>query len=345
MYRLAGKVIDVYDDLKMDHLKENLSKVGSLKLAPVDQVMKLPNDQFALVLLTKTARSIRKFPIHDADSTAISNLYFEKTATKLPPEGRSVAAFFLKKASERFKLTPPKVLEKHAGGEISSNVVNVMKCTEDVQESKPQHLALRTSYPIDTSMQVKTAMSYFDENAQLLEPKDRHSFAVAVAQRAGELKVEIPAASQLRKYAGTKYGNLVESAYHERAALLVGDGQACKALKHLIEKRASFAPVEFAEALEKFDKTNGLDRHWDIGARGVRDPFRSTFESVKVASTIKIGGKLVDAVKLQKLANSDILSKNFGEDFCREFASAPMEILQSLPRPEQTIIMSLAEGI
>jgi len=345
MYRLAGKVIDVYDDLKMSVLKDNLSKIGSLNLTPVDQIMKLPNDQFALVMLTKTGRAVRKLPIHNADSAAISNLYFEKTADKLPAEGRAVAAFFLKKASVRFKLALPKVLEKHAGGEFSSNVVDVTKCTDKPCESNPLHLALGTSYPIDTQMQVKIAMSYFDENAQLLDPKDRHSFAVAVVKRANDLNVEIPSRSHLHKYAGAKYGNLIESAYHERASILVNDTQACKALKHLVEKRASFAPIEFAEALEKFDKANGLDRYWDMGARGVRDPFRSTFENVKVASAVKIGGKTIDIIKLQKLANSDVLSKNFGDDFCREFASAPMQILQSLPRPEQVIIISLAEGI
>ena len=341
MYRLAGKVIDVYDDLKMDHLKENLSKVGSLKLAPVDQVMKLPNEQFALVFLTKTGRAIRKYPVHDADSTVISNLYFEKMASKLPPEARAVAATFLKKASEKYKLSPSKTLEKQAVGEIHSNLVDVTKCTDEQLEVKANHTALGSDYPIDTPMQIKTAMSYFDENAPLLKPAHRREFATTVVARAEALKIPVSGSSQINKYAGAKFGNLIESAYHERLNLIAGDSQACKTLKHMFEKKASFTPDEFAASLEKFDVSNGLERFWDRGALGLRDPFRSTFENIKMASVLKVGGKTVDPMKIQKLAGSEALKRNYDAQFCEAFSQAPVEVFQSLPRPDQTAILGL----
>ena len=341
MYRLAGKILDVYDDLKMDHLKDNLSKVGSLKLAPVDQIMKLPNDQFALVFLTKTGRAIRKYPVHDSDSTSISNLYFDKMASKLPPEARAVAATFLKKASEKFKLSPSKTLEKQAVGVINSNIIDVTKCSEEQIEVKSKHNALGSDYPIDTPGQIKTAMEYFDENAPLFKPAHRHQFANAVVTRASELGVPVPQRSQITKYAGSKFGNLLDSAYHERMNLVVQDHQASKALKHLFEKRASIGPDQFASTLEKFDITMGLDRYWDRGSLGIRDPFRSTFENIKMASVLKVAGKTVDPTKIQKLAGSEALKRNFGEDFCQKFSEAPVEIFQSLPRPDQVAILGL----
>ena len=344
MYRVAGKVLDVYDDLKLSLLQENLAKVGSLKLDPVDQIMKLPSDKFALVFLTKTGKALRKYPIHSADATAVSNLYFEKMAHKLPPEARAVAATFLKKASEGFKLSPSKTLEKHATGEFTSNVVDVRKCSDNELTSKPRHLALGEDYPIDTQMQVKTAMSYFDENVRLFEPRYRHLFANAVIKRAAEIGVGIEKTSSLHKYAGEKYGNLIESAYHERLHALAGDSQAQKALKHLFEKRGSFTPDKFAEALEKLDKATHVDRYWDR-ALGVRDPYRSTFEGIKIASAIKVGNQSVDPAKIQKLAGSDALKRAFDATFCERFSEAPVEIFQSLPRPEQAVILSMIEGV
>jgi hypothetical protein len=342
MYRVAGKVLDVYDDLKLGLLQENLAKVGSLKLDPVDQIMKLPNDKFALVFLTKTGTSLRKYPIHSADSTAISNLYFEKMAHKLPPEARAVAATFLKNASAGFKLLPSKMLEKLATGEITSNVVDVRKCTDAQPEVKPKHLALGADYPIDTEMQVKMAQAYFEDNARLFDPRERHLFANAIISRAATLNMEIPVKSQLLKYAGIGYGNLIESAYHERLHVLGGDVQAQKALRHLFDKKASFTPDKFAEALEKLDKASHLDRYWDRGL-GIRDPFRSTFENIKMAMTVKVGSKTIDPVKIQKFANSDEIRKNFDQEFCSRFSEAPVEIFQSLPRPEQELIISLME--
>jgi hypothetical protein len=343
MFSLAGKVLDVYDDLKMDHLKENLSKIGTLKLAPIDQVMKLPNEQFALVCITKTGRAIRKFPVHDADSTAISNLYFDKHASKLPPEARAVAATFLKKANDKFKLAPSKTLEKQAVGNISSNIVDLTKCSQEDPVVKAKHNALGNEYPIDTPMQVKVALDYFAENATLFKPENRHQFANAVAQRAAELNVPIPQRAQISKYAGAKFGNLVDSAMHERMNLITQDPQATKALRHLFEKRASIGPERFASILEKFDVTMGIDRFWDRGSLGIRDPFRSTFENVKMASVIKVGGKNVDSAKIQKLAGSEALKRNFDSQFCEAFNQDPVTIFESLPRPEQSIILSMIE--
>jgi hypothetical protein len=345
MYRVAGKVLDVYDDLKLSLLQENLAKVGSLKLDPIDQIMKLPSDKFALVFLTKTGGTLRKYPIHSADATSVSNLYFEKMAHKLPPEARAVAATFLKKASESFKLSPSKTLEKHATGEFTSNVVDVRKCSDNELTSKPKHLALGEDYPIDTQMQVKTAIAYFDENSRLFEPRHRHLFANAVIKRASALGVGIDKTSSLHKYAGEKYGNLVESAYHERLHAMGGDVQAQKALKHLFEKRASFTPSKFAEALEKLDQASHIDRYWDRGSLGVRDPYRSTFEGIKIASAIKVGNQSVDPAKIQKLAGSEALKRSFDEHFCKAFSESPVEIFQSLPRPEQAVIISMIEGV
>lgn len=344
MYRLAGKVIDAYDDIGNKELQANLEKVGDCSLAPVDEVMKLPHDQFALVFLTKTGRAVPKFPIHDASATRISALYFEKNSHKLPPEARVVAASFLKKAAEKFKLEAPKGLDKQAGTEITSNVVDVRKCTEEApKEAAPKHYALGKSYPIDTLAQVKCACEYFEEHVGNLAPKDRREFAKNASARAADLKVKIHAGSMMAKYAGSAFGALIDCARAERLSLLSGDSDAKKALDHLFEKRSSWKPDEFAAELEKFDVANKLDRYYDR-QRGVRDAFRSTFETIKTAGSVKVGNKVITHAQLQGLASSEVLKRTFDTDFCREYASDPVAVFNSLPTPEKVIISSLIEG-
>lgn len=343
MFRLAGRIMDVYDDVKMQLLQKNLDKVGSLQFTPVDEVMKLPHDQFALVFLTKTGRAVPKYPVHTADATALSSFYFEKLGHRLPVEVQRVAATFLKKAAEKWKLSPVKDLAKLAGSEITSNVVDVRKLSEETpKEAAPQHFALGTSYAIDTPSQVKTACAYFEEHMGNLAPRDRREFAKNAAARAGELKVRVPAGAMLHKYAGEGFGSLLESARLERSALVKDDRDALKALDHLFEKRSSWKADEFAEQLEKFDRANHLERYW--GQRlGIRDPYRSVFETIKTAGSIKVGNKVVSYPQLHALADSDKLKRSFDADFCAAYRSDPIGIFNSLPTPEKIIISSMIE--
>ncbi|MEN6550226.1 MAG: hypothetical protein ABFE07_29630 [Armatimonadia bacterium] len=345
MFRLAGRIVDVYDDVKMQVLQENLAKIGSLEFAPVDEVMKLPHDKFALVFLTKTGRAVPKYPVHTADATALSTLYFEKLGHRLPAEAQRVAAAFLKKAAEQFKLPAPKGLEKLSGAEVTSNVVDVRKLSEETpKEAAPQHFALGTSYVIDTPAQVKTACAYFEEHVGNLAPRDRREFAKNAAARAGELKVKVPSGAMLHKYAGEGFGSLVDSARLERSALLAGDRDALKALEHLFEKRSSWKPEEFAAQLEKFDLANHLDRYWGRH-NGVRDAYRSTFEGIKTAGVVKVGGRTVTHAQIHALAGSEKLKANFTPDFCAEYAKDPVAVFNSMPAPEKTVLASLAEGL
>jgi hypothetical protein len=134
---------------------------------------------------------------------------------------------------------------------------------------------------------------------------------------------------------------MIDSAYHERVNSIAEDEMAKRTLTHLFEKRASFGVQKFAEELEKFDVTNRLDKYWDRGHLGIRDPYRSTYESVKIATKIKVGSEAVDPASIVNVAKSKALKSTFDDDFCQKFAEAPVEIFQSLPRPEQQVILSL----
>ena len=339
-FNITGKVIDVYDDEKKDLLKDNLEKVGSLVLDPVDKIDVLGDDQFAAIFMTKTGRAVRKYPVHTPDSTIISNLYFQKTASSFPEQIRGAIASFIKKACDKHGIDTPGEVEKVANG-AESNIIDLRASIAGAEKRAYKNYAIGGHYPIDTVEQVKCACEYFDENHILFTPEDRNKFAGSVSDRSQVLGVDVDQSSEIFKYAGASYGNIINLAKHERENLLQDDEMAKRALSHLFEKKASLKPHEFAKELDRFDRTNRLDVYWDKSL-GIRDPYKSTYESVKIASVIKVGSMSISEDSLHAVAQSGMLKEAFDDEFCAQFNDAPVEIFNSLPDPEKKVIIGIA---
>jgi hypothetical protein len=75
----------------------------------------LPDDLFAVVLHEGDV-TLRKFAMSDVGNTALSILYFQKTAHRMPVEAQKVAAARLCEACTWYGLTPPDDLKKVALG-------------------------------------------------------------------------------------------------------------------------------------------------------------------------------------------------------------------------------------
>lgn len=119
--RTSGVVLDVYDDVGGQVLRSMFSSKdevpGFVKQAHAltpDELSKLPDDAFALVLLNGEEK-LKKFACIDEGNTALSVLYFLKHAHKLPVEARATAAENLKVACGWYGLDVPEELEKEAG--------------------------------------------------------------------------------------------------------------------------------------------------------------------------------------------------------------------------------------
>lgn len=126
MRKISGLILDVHDDVggeiirsmfpTQDAIPEVIKTAHALT---ADERQSLPDDVFALVMVNDEHR-MRKFACHDPGNTALSVLYFLKTAHKLPEEARVVAAENLKIACSWYDLDVPKeidelVLMKEAG--------------------------------------------------------------------------------------------------------------------------------------------------------------------------------------------------------------------------------------
>lgn len=109
MEKLSGLVLDVYDDRKGELFKsifpsraEVPELIKSAHLLTEVERRALPDDLFALVLRDGDV-TLRKFACVDPGNVALSMLYFEKNAHKLPMHAQKVAAKNLLIANDWFK--------------------------------------------------------------------------------------------------------------------------------------------------------------------------------------------------------------------------------------------------
>ena len=211
-----------------------------------------------------------------------------------------------------------------------------------VEPKAPERTLMEGSYPIDGYDQVKTASAYFEENWRAFEPRKRHQYCVKLAERMGELGMELP--EDVARYGSTDYAADVDMYVDSRKNYVQPEFH--DGLELLKEKRAQVSPETFAEALAEFDKLAGIHWHWD-GC--IVDPWRSTFgpSLAKVAAAEWVfdeDGYRINEAKLKELALNgvDRINKQFGHDFIKEFRKSPKTVFTSLPRPNQIVLARMA---
>lgn len=98
MNKLSGLILDVYDDVRGELFRtiyptrtEVPELIKSAHFLTEVERRSLPDDVFALVLRDGDV-TLRKFACIDPGNVALSMLYFEKTAHRLPDEAKKVAA-------------------------------------------------------------------------------------------------------------------------------------------------------------------------------------------------------------------------------------------------------------
>jgi len=351
MWTIGGKRLDLYDDLSGELIKGHIQKLGSIKVSSREELEKAKDTDFALSVLTKTGALVRKFPCTTAGDTLASMWYFEKTSSKLPDVYKQTAATFLKKASQKFNLIVPDCVMDNARNSIKSNEINeveapmVFSKTAGIQPDTDFALITRNDerrYPIDTPENTEKAAEYFEEYYKHFEPAYRAKMASAICVKANAFDIDVSKMHNLNAYNPTVYSNAIKVASIQRKEALPGDADSHRVLDQLMEKRASLKPIAFAEALERFDKMNGLDAYWD---RGITDPYRVTFQHIKVATSVNFDGKAITLEKLAALAsNKDVLQKHFDSNFISAFEKDAMAVFSSLPYPDKRLLVSLIDG-
>jgi hypothetical protein len=379
MTTASAAVLDFYDDTKHEHMSKvampaEMRGVHLSMLTP-EQHSTLPDSDFGLILLTKRASVLRKFPVNDPGNAWLSAQYFGQACEKLAFPARFVAAKFIKSACDAYGVPSSRPVEAYAArtdDEVSTNVFvegsekgwmlrklaqrELIEKTADVgsinamAEMPNKHFALVVQtgdgavirkYAMPDSDHVKKAASYFDKYAMDLQPEYRHRFAVSVLNRADELGVDVSGHDGISKWASTTWNQHVGAHLEQRKSLLPRNPSARDVLNKLAASMAETTPADMAEALQVFDRATGLTRYYD---KGLTDPYSSTMGKVADGWSEEVDGETVTAADLQKACDSGKLVGYFGQAFCDQFKKNPTEIYESLPDPEKQVIKQVASG-
>ena len=262
MFKLAGSVIDCYDDPKFMSSHQVQAFIGR-EIVDSASLEKLADRDFA-VKITDGNVTVRKFPVYNEFITKISCAYAVDSWNQLPSDIQKVAAARLSAACRRYGLGVPAVLEdseKTAGYHV------VIKHTT----AKPE---IR-----ETDELAKEACWQAAKQLDRMTPEDRVVMAYNL-EKVGAAHLRQDVYDYVPK---DKYGPNLEQEIKNRAYILKSaEDLTSKALlttlEDLYSSRNSKTPIEFAVSLAEFDKIAGFRQRY---RGGMTDAYKATFGGTK----------------------------------------------------------------
>ena len=366
-------IIDFYDDSDNEIIKswfdgepnrDYAVKVASeITTKSNDEVNSLLDSQFALVAITKEGSVERKFPLDSPNETWLSATYFSNTANDMPKEAAIVAAVNISESAKvqnvRIDDGIHKLARLYPGVRTNSWIEtnaeddsyedmhfeqnNIRKLARDPNRNNNKYWGLvvndQLRYPLKTEEHVKIARNYFDKNHSEFLPEERHEFANRIVARSLEYGLtDVSKDETLMKYAGVDFGSKVNDSIKQRIEFL--DTGSINEYLNLTKSAEELGATQFAIALSEIDRRNGLSRYWD---NGINDPYHTTFGNyIKTASekTTELDGKIITEKELSSIDNEKF-RKLFGETLLASFKKDPIQIFDSLPKPERRSIVEM----
>lgn len=332
-WSIGGKVLDIFDDTDLGILASSpyFEKVASLPMGDPDILTTLEDRHFGVVFLTKKGEAIRKYPLNDVTNAVLSNIYFEMTHDRLPPEAKVAAATQIRDASVVFGFAPMAAVLKYAADESleGRNYVRLDKVAGSIAQS------------IDILGQLKDS---YVENRDKYSREDRRELANAVFGMGEKLAADVnhpdlDAFKPLITPEINKEALLQQCA--QRKQLLQDRPEATHLMDEFLEKHATFEPRETVKLLETFDTQFGLDRYW---TRGLEPNLilqeKIAYHDMPVA--VSGGSFSSDEVKEWVGSNGDLLKKMFGKELAEKLSKDGGNIY-SLPSASRDFLYARME--
>ena len=350
--------LDVFDDLNVEKtftkiaskLPEDLRKINLMTSETRDT---LPDRDFALSVVTKTASKLNKFPINDKLNTALSNFYFDMNHGSLPLEAQKLAASHIKTACLRQGISPTKAVSLLGKEPTVSNlfiekvghvpggrsyVPGASHGGVYALEKKAGANHIRR-YPISSPELLNKAVGYFEKYAKEFSPEDRYQFANNVSVQAKNLGLSI-ASPMIDKYAGNGYSPELQDHLNIRKRL---EPTIAGALDKLASMKNDITPKEFADALYEVDKHGGYTNQYD---RFIADPYQATFAKVAHGYLYEEDGIALDELKLKEVFENKYkqIVDHFGSSLADALKKDGFPIFDSLPKDAKQVIARIATG-
>ena len=368
---MRAAVLDFYDDMGVT-LR---TMIPDQSLIPdfVKTASAVPRDahpnHFAVVMVDGDQVTSR-YPISDPGNAWLSALYFHGNHDALPGEAQKTAAVMIKAAMQHFGMPITDVIEKIADGEdVETNVVDISgkspaavirPTVQDPDARAAVQHALETSadgqklYPLHDAENAKTAADYFDTHKHQFTFRERREFAVKTA--AALDSAGLPINDSVASYAAPGFSPTLQAFIDVRHAYLMDldDPDAAELLRKVASQKDHLDPETFAQSLETFDRSCGLDQAWDSR---IPDPWYSTFyirpdQFTKTASKnegaptkiLHAGPEQTTDADMCYLAEekAHLVKQALGEKVCQSFCKEPVAVFESMPTPQKIILCRLA---
>ena len=366
MYKISSQVIDYYDDEQMiiEFSADMPDYVKTASLLDYDEIDGILDDDYAVVMITKTGSKIKRYPVFDKPHTWLSCQAFLKTAGKLPAEAIEIAATNLFSSCLYHNIDCPELISKMAS-EISSNTVNV---NEDTDQPFEYHLNTelmkkaslniedgeygivssgKKMYPLNNKTNIDLAIEYFEKNGKVIIPDAKYEFATNICKQASRFDIEVP--DSITLYTNEEKGNRV-GLNIKRRMRFAKTAEDRQFLDKLFSMHRDMGRVELIDYLSEFDKVAGLAKHW--GSK-LNDPYISVleksaenyFEEGYSLGNIKsplgkesnIGSKEIKAYANGK-ASVELLSR-LPDDIVNAFLTEPVETYSGMPDIQKKVII------
>lgn len=302
MIKLAGKILDPYDDPAF----VGNPRVAEIGLPDAKEVANLPDRDFGLIVKTASGTH-RRYPLSTSVLTKLSAAYFNAYGNQLPSDAQDSVRALIKQAADRFGLTLEGAVAQPSevtGGRTFVSVGPEVTMDEGLDKQAAHRLA----------------QDEFIANYGRMTPAER-------AMAANHLhKVAEVSDPRIRDYVSkSTYGPLLADGIDQRVAILkeATDQTKLATLHALVSKIRHMDPARGAVMLHQFDKTAG------IGNRAI-DAFRTCwggFEKQAAATNRDTVNRQFGVGKLDPMAYKiETLARGHGEDvrkvFSEEIAAA-----------------------
>lgn len=210
---IGGLILDFYDDIYLDDMKviNKVAEVPALvteaEVTPSDKLPAFGDKDFALIILTKDGRKVRKYMVTDPSNTWLSVRYFIVNKDKLPYDCQVIAAKNLKAAAIKYNLDVPRELSQLAE-ELYPDPTTVYKEAGMKKKASLEEERILTDsdfglirnldghkermFPITKESEATDCLGKFAEITQHLKDSDKLQFAYRLTKKAKSLGLSVP---------------------------------------------------------------------------------------------------------------------------------------------------------
>jgi len=329
MFKLAGRVLDFYDDPDFVTNLTAQSLFGDKLYAP-EEVHSLPDKMFTVKIATRQG-TVRKWPVFNKLAVRLSGEYFNAAARELPEDLRNTAGFFLKTAHQRHGLALPSALDQDFPQPETWIVELPSESSSEIMQE-----------PTIQAM-TKRAQDDFLSSLREMDPEERFNQANAIFELCKKAQVDLD--SRIWDYVEKeRFGPHLQDELQTRRTMIKeasGDVLA-ESFIQTLSKFTDQGLRKFAEIILSFDRQAGLDSEWD---GRLRDPYEAVYGGMEMK---KQASKESDVLswKLQTLCmKPKELERIFEPLFVNQFLNDPIGSYKKASPLTKKIILSLVKKI